>query len=194
MHAFLQPSSLADGRTIHVARAKPRPREAIPVVTREATKARAAALVYAANRLKPWARWARDHHESLGYPTVSAFYRAMQSSKVGIVSGHAEPYEYHDGDQKMIHYPTSADGRETRSLKPASVGDMPEPVAEVDRVVALLPPDPRAVLMAECFIDGPREERVRRTRWKSARYSVLWESALYGVYVGLMASTHGHAE
>lgn len=148
--------------------------------------ARDSALIYAENRLAPWAKWAKEHRQALGYPTISLLFKAMQMTKVGIIRGRAEPKADEHGE---IDYPINADGHETRSMRPPTVGEAPEAIAEVDVVVAGLPKDLHAVIIADYFTYGPIEARCRATRWKRARYSQLLESAKYAVFVSLASRT-----
>lgn len=154
----------------------------------ERTKARDSALIYAENRLAVWAKWAKDHRESIGYPTISTLYRAMATTKVGIVRGSAPlPREVGEGDERCVEYPINAEGSATRSLRPQTVGEIPEAIGEVDSVVAKLPKNLHKVIIADYFTYGPIEQRCKQTPWKRARYSQLLESAKYAVYVALMS-------
>jgi hypothetical protein len=183
MNALFEDHTLPDGRAIRVAKARPEVR-VIPIPPEVRTKARDGALIYAENRLSAWAKWAKEHRESLGYPTISTLFRAMQVTKVGIMRGSAEPEADEHG---QIHYPINADGHATRSMRPPSVGEIPEAIGEVDHIVAVLPRDLRLVLVADYFTYGAIEERCKRTRWRRARYSQLLEAAKYAVYVALRA-------
>jgi hypothetical protein len=184
LNAIFVEEELSSGVKIRVAKVRARAPVVEIVNDREPTKARAAALIYAENRLFPWAKWARENRAGLGYPTISLLYRAMQSSKVGIIRGTAYPRADEHGE---VNYPINADGRETRSFRPPAVEEVPEAIVEVDEVVARLPPDLHKVIIADFFTYGPIEVRCKQTRWKRARYSQLLESAKYAVYMGLMA-------
>lgn len=137
--------------------------------------ARAAALIYAENRLFPWAAWARNNRETLGLPTISMLYKAMKQRSKPV------------GRARDVHL--TARGNGTRSMQPITVGEVPEAVAEVDLVVARLPEDLHEVLVADFFTYGPIEVRCRATRWKRARYSQLLECAKYAVFASLMAKS-----
>jgi len=184
VNALMQVETLPDGRNIRVGRFKPVRAPAKEAEPKEPTKARAAALIYAENRLFPWARWARENREAIGLPTISLLYQAMQSSKIGVIRGSASPVADENG---IIHYPINADGRQTRSFRQTPVGEVPEAIVEVDMVVAKLPSDLHKVLIADFFTYGPIEVRCKQTPWRRARYSQLLESAKYAVYMGLMS-------
>lgn len=144
---------------------------------------RAAALVYAENRLFPWARWARENREKLGVPTVSLLYKAMQAKSVHLKKIPSNVIPLREG--------LTATGRETRSFRPTTVGEVPEAIVETDEAVGALPPDLHTVLIADFFTYGPIEIRCKKTRWKRARYSQLLESAKYAVFAHLMAKSVG---
>lgn len=154
------------------------------VVTPEKRRARDSALIYAENRLSVWSKWAKDHRHVLGYPTISLLYKAMQMTKIGVIRGFAEPRANYDNHGEVI-YPINADGTETRSMRPVAVGEVPEPIAEVDIIVARLPADLHRVVVADYFTYGPIEVRCKETPWRRARYSQLLESAKYAVFVAL---------
>ena len=135
------------------------------------TRARDSALVYAENRLVPWAKWAKEHRQALGFPTISLLYKAMRQKSVQMKNGEGEHL--------------TANGAQTLSFRPIAVGDIPQPIAEVDHVVATLPPDLHTVIIADYFTYGPIEVRCATTRWRRARYSQLLESAKYAVFVSL---------
>lgn len=160
---------------------------AMKYLGREKSRARDAALIYAENRLAPWAKWAKDHRQALGYPSVSLLFKAMRMTKVGIIRGRAEPEADEHGE---ITYPINANGHETRSMRPLTVGEVPEAIAEVDIVVAKLPKDLHTVIVADYFTYGPIEVRCKQTRWKRARYSQLLESAKYSVFAALASRTN----
>lgn len=154
-----------------------------PIVERPVSQARAAALIYAENRLFPWSKWARENREKLGVPTVSLLYKAMQSKSIPLRKVHANLIAQYSGLTAM--------GRETRSFRPESIGEVPEAIVETDEAVGALPPDLHTVIVADFFTVGPIEIRCKKTRWKRARYSQLLESAKYAVYAHLMAKTPG---
>lgn len=183
VNAVFQSETLSSGASIRVARFRAT-RNVVAELRPEPTKARAAALIYAENRLFPWAKWARENRETLGHPTISLLYQAMRSTKVGVIRGCATPTADEHG---VVHYPINADGRATRSFRATPVGEVPEAIVEVDGVVAQLPPDLHEVLVADFFTYGPIEVRCKATRWKRARYSQLLESAKYAVYMGLVS-------
>jgi hypothetical protein len=179
--------TLADGRQIKVIRSSPAPREAKHVSSPE----RDAALVHAEQRLSAWAQWARENRSSVGYPSISTLYRAMMTTKVGIIRGGsiADPRVVDRSAKSVeIAYANGAEGIETRSFKPMEVLDAPEEVMQVDRAVAQVPSKPRQVLIAHYFTYGPIEERCRKTPWKRARYLQLLEIARYSVYMALTMS------
>lgn len=175
---------LPSGVSIRVARATARVEAELPEPAPQRTRARDAALIYAENRLSPWAKWAREHRDAIGYPTISLLYKAMQSTKVGIIRGTAIPFADYDNHGEVV-YPVNADGSETRSMRPREVGEVPEAIAEVDVVVARLPRDLHTVIVADYFTYGPLDIRARQTPWKPARFRQLLEAAKYAVYVGL---------
>ncbi len=184
LNALLETEILPTGRAIRVRRAKalvPPIVEAEPA--REAAPEREAALIYAENRLSPWAKWAKQHRRNLGFPTISLLYRAMLTTKVGIMRGRAADPEV--DEEGNIIYPINADGHETRSFRPPSVGEIPEAIREVDLVVATmatLTPNLHRVIIAEYFTYGPMEERAKRTPWKLAQYRNLLKCAKYAVH------------
>jgi hypothetical protein len=190
LNALIDHESLSDGRKIRVARAKAPILATVEVLqVQPRTHARDSALIYAENRLSPWARWAKEHRCALGYPTISLLYQAMQRTRVGVMRGSAaDPKVDEDGN---VEYPLNADGHETRSYRPVSVGEIPEAIREVDVAVAALPRDLRLVVVAEYFTYGPMEQRCRQTRWKLARFRQLLESAKFAVYMALMAGRPG---
>jgi len=136
---------------------------------------RDAAILYAENRLSAWAKWARDHRSSLGYPTIATLYKAMRRKLVQMKSG---------GDATL-----TARGAESHSFRPANVDDPGEAIAEVDTVVAALPRDLHEVIIADYFTYGPIEVRCKATRWRRARYSQLLECAKYSVFAALVSRT-----
>lgn len=192
LHALLQPEVLSDGSSIRVARAK----SSTGAIEQEfrkpvnQSKARSSALIYAESRLVAWRDWARDNRGTLGYPTRSLLYQAMQSSKVGVIRGTAHPEErVEDDGQRVVHYPINADGKETRSSRPVElIGDPPAEIIEVDMIVARLPADLKQVIIADYFTPGPIEVRCKKTRWRRARFFQLLESAKYAVFVQLQSS------
>lgn len=144
---------------------------------------RAAALIFAENRLKPWADWARENRAGLGFPTISLLYKAMQMKWVEVKEKRAHVVApEHRGTGHL-----TARGKETRSMIPPTIGEVPEAIAEVDAVVAQLPPDLHEVIIADYFTYGSIEVRCKRTKWKRARFSQLLEAAKYCVYTGLLA-------
>jgi hypothetical protein len=189
MNTLVDIETLPDGKRIRVVRAKPQRKPTVVTVRMEGPRsaARDSALVYAESRLAPWAKWAQQHREQIGYPTISLLYKAMQVTKVGIIRGRAYPQADEHG---QVEYPINADGHETRSLRPREIGDVPEAIAEVDTAVAKVPQRPRLVLIADYFTYGPIEERCKRTPYKRARYFQLLEVAKYAVYVQLVALGH----
>lgn len=180
---------LPDGRTIRVARAKPVASISVEVAY-TTRRPRDSALIYAENRLYPWAKWAKENRDALGYPTISLLFKAMQITKIGIVRGAAYPVA---DEHCVVHYPINAEGRETRSLSPPATGEPPEAIAEVDMVVAKLPRDLHDVLIADFFTYGPIEVRCKVTRFRRARYSQLLEAAKYAVYAALSSRTDSMA-
>ena len=132
MNAIAELETLSDGRPIRVARARAAVPATIVRLEPEKRRARDSALIYAENRLAPWAKWARENRETLGYPTISLLYKAMWRTKIGVIRGHAEPTADEHG---VVHYPINADGRETRSFRPAAVDNPPEAIVEVSAVV-----------------------------------------------------------
>lgn len=180
-----QTEELYGGKKIPVARARSR-RPVVVTVRLESpvSKARDSALIYAEQRLAPWAKWAKENRLSLGCPTISLLYKAMQMTKIGIIRGTAYPIADQNG---VVHYPINAEGRETRSFRPPSIGEVPEIIAEVDEAVATVPEKPRKVLIADYFTYGPIEVRCKETPYKRARYMQLLESAKYSVYVALIS-------
>lgn len=143
---------------------------------------RASAVVYAEARLDAWATWAREHRAALGYPKVSMIYKVLRRKAMRLGSQVDLP-RVGMGDRPLGFL--TARGTETVSFKPREVGEVPEAIAEIDSVVATLPADLHAVLMADYFTQGPIEARARATPWKRARYSQLLECAKYAVYMAL---------
>ena len=141
---------------------------------------RAAELVYVEERLSAWAQWAKEHRDGLGYPSMSLLYRAMRE-RLGPVDAKRKALE--------ADRPLTAMGTETRVMREPKVGEIPDPVAEVDVVVSRLPHDLRVVICVDYFAYGPIEARAKKTRWKRARYSQLLESAKYAVYAALDSRT-----
>jgi hypothetical protein len=188
MNAMLETQILPGGISIGVVRGRPLPAIVIPP-ERKRTKERDAALIYSRNRLLAWSKWAKEHREQIGYPTVSLLYKAMQMTKVGIVRGTAYPRAVSGKDGKQhIEYPINADGHATRSLRPPTIGDVPIEFVEVDEAVAGVPSKPREVGIAHYFTYGPIEDRVKVTPYKRARYMQLLETFEYTVFVGLQVA------
>jgi hypothetical protein len=188
MNAMLETQILPGGISISVARGRPLP-PSIAEVPRERTKERDSALTYSRNRLLAWSKWAKEHREQIGCPTISLLYKAMQMTKVGIVRGTAYPRAISgkDGTQ-YIEYPINADGHATRSMRPPAIGEIPVEFEEVDKAVAQVPPKPREVGIAHYFTYGPIEDRVKQTPYKRARYLQLLETFEYSVFVALQAA------
>lgn len=194
MNAMLEIEQLSNGVPIRVARFRPRPGVVVEIKP-ERTKARDASLVYSRNRLLAWSKWAKEHREQIGYPTISLLYKAMQMTKVGIIRGTAYPRAVtgRDGLQH-IEYPINADGHATRSSRPPTVGEVPPEFVEVDAAVAEVPEKPRLVGIAHYFTYGPLEERVKVTPYKRARYMQLLETFEYAVFVALKAGASRDCE
>ena len=189
MNAAFETQILHGGVSISVARGRPLP-AAIVEVARERTKKRDSALTYSRNRLLAWSKWAKEHRDQIGYPTISLLYRAMQMTKVGIVRGTAYPRAVSDGNgAQHIEYPINADGHATRSMRPPTIGEVPSEFVEVDEAVAEVPAKPRQVGIAHYFTYGPIEERVKQTPYKRARYMQLLETFEYSVFVALKATS-----
>lgn len=136
------------------------------------TKKRDAALIYAENRLKPWAKWAADSGTTLSIPRESAFNRAMGMFRVGIQGGSTAG--------RLTAY-----GAETRRFRPLESGDPPDAVIEVECAVIHLPVRLKAVLNVEFFVYGPIEVKARALGMSRARYSSLLEAAKYSIFVML---------
>jgi len=187
MNAAFETQILAGGVAISVARGRP-VTPAFVAPPPERTKARDAALIYSRNRLLPWSKWMKENRHRLGIPTISLLYRAMQMTKVGIIRGTAYPRAVTGADGKQhIEYPINADGRETRSFRPITVGEIPVEYLEVDEAVAGVPEKPRSVGIVHYFTYGPIEDRVKETPYKRARYMQLLETFEYSVFVGLQS-------
>lgn len=143
---------------------------------------RSSAVVYAEVRLDAWAAWAREQRTALGYPKVSMIYKVLRRKAMRLGSQVDLPWV--EKNDRPLGFLT-ARGTETVSFKPRDVGEVPEAIAEIDAVVATLPDDLHAVLMADYFANGPIEVRASVTPWKRARYSQLLECAKYAVYMAL---------
>lgn len=184
MNAVMQVEGLSSGITIRVARASAARQPTVPIqeAAADRTPARDSALVYARNRLLAWSKWAKEHRQELGLPTVSALYKAMQMQKVGIVRGTAYPTADEHGD---VDYPINADGRETRSFRPITSAEIPEAFLEVERAVAKVPQRLRDVGVAYYFTYGPLEERVKKTGHRRTQFLHLLECFDYAVYIAL---------
>jgi len=148
-----------------------------------AKRARDLALIYAERRLAVWASWSRNNRESLGFPAVSMVYKAMRRRaervrREQIIGG------------AQIEPALTAFGIETKSRIPAVIGEPPEAVAEVERVVIAMRPDLYEVIMADYFTYGPIEVRCKQTQWCRARYLQLLEAAKYWTYAALSAAGH----
>jgi hypothetical protein len=145
------------------------------VATETRRPGRDAGLIYAENRLRAWAKWARHNRETLGYPTISLLYTAMRMRLVSAARGEGGAL--------------TANGRGTASHTPtADGGDECSIFVAVDTVVAKLPKDLHDVIIADYFTYGPIEVRCKKTRWRRARYSQLLECAKYSVFAALAAS------
>lgn len=184
---LMDTETLSDGRMIKVARAKPRIEVVVPApmpveVEEEPKRQRAVAVVYAENRLRPWRDWIREHRQNLGYPTISLLYKAMRRKAIRLRTMADEVKVDDDGNPVGL---LTAMGKETLSMRPASVGECSDAIAETDQVVAELPEDLHRVIIADYLTYGGIEIRCRATPWKRARYSQLLECAKYAVYQGL---------
>jgi hypothetical protein len=142
------------------------------------TRKRSDALVYAESRLTEWSRWCKESRHELGYPSMSTLYRAMRE-KITPVGKRI----------KRDRPELTARGTETRVFVEPTVGEPPDPVAEVETIVNRLPGDLRLVVTTDYFAYGPIEEKAKKTPWKRARYSQLLEAAKYAVYVALDSRT-----
>lgn len=184
LNAIMQVEELSNGVSIRVGRFSARREPTIPTpdASPNRTKERDSALVYARNRLLAWSKWAKEHRRDLGYPTISALYRAIQSQKIGIKRGTAYPTADEHG---VVDYPINADGRETRSFRPITSADIPEAFLEVERAVAKVPRRLNEVGTAYYFTYGSLEERVKETNYKRAQFLHLLECFDYAVYIGL---------
>lgn len=76
-------------------------------------------------RLLAWGRWAKRMSDHLGYPRTSGIARMIEMAKV------FKPAEK-SGE-------VTAQGKQTRVMRPLTVDDAPVDVMEVDRIVARLP-------------------------------------------------------
>lgn len=138
-------------------------------------RVRDASLLMAERRLTIWAAWAKQHRQVLGYPTVSSLFRAMMDCKRSKMHDMAEMAE-----GKII----TAQGKQALSFREDATF-VPEPIAEVDAVVARLPRPLERVITANYFTYGPIEVRAKAAGLKRARFFQLLESAKYSVWVGL---------
>lgn len=138
-------------------------------------RARDASLVMADKRLATWSEWAKQNRQVLGYPTISSLFRVMMDSKRSKMHDMAEMAE-----GKMI----TAQGKQALSFREEATF-VPEPIAEVDSVVARLPRPLERVITANYFTYGPIEVRAKAAGLKRARFFQLLESAKYSVWVGL---------
>lgn len=138
-------------------------------------KVRDAALVMADKRLAAWSDWAKSNRQVLGYPTISSLFRAMMECK------RAKMPDMADMAEGKIR---TAQGHQTPSFREDAVF-VPEPIAEVDAVVARLPRPLERVITANYFTYGPIEVRAKAAGLKRARFFQLLESAKYAVWVGL---------
>lgn len=150
---------------------------------------RSTAVLYAEKRLSDWAKWARDHREGLGYPTISTLYKAMKER----LEPGKEAWKVPKVKPNELPPLLTAMGKETRSYLPPTIDDAPEAVMEVDAVVVKLPKDLHEVIIADYFTYGPIEVRAKKTRWKRARYSQLLECAKYSVFAALDSRTPSDA-
>jgi hypothetical protein len=177
---------LSNGRRIRVVSSSPAPREESFEASRDPVLGRVDSL------LRTFARWAQQNRSALGYPTISTLFRAMLTTKVGIVRGGTLP------DPKVVDaiadivqviYANAASGSETRSFKPREVMDAPEIMMQVDHAWAQLTGKLRRVMAAHYFVHGTIEERCRKTSYKRARYLQLVECAQYAIYAALITTT-----
>jgi hypothetical protein len=127
------------------------------------TAHRAARLSHADTRLMAWARWAKQHPESLGYPRLSIIYKVMRrhAKRLGAVRTSLEA---------RIRGLT-ARGTETRSLRPRTVGEVPVAINEVDRIVAALDPTQKKIIHIEYLLpEYPEEAKAAEARMYTAEY------------------------
>lgn len=134
------------------------------------------ALAYADKRLDAWSAWVKRHRDHLGLPRQSSIQRAIETSKVGVLFEQIEEMSKH-----------TALGKETRTFHVRGV-EIPEPLAEVDSVVARQPEPLRKVIAANYFTYGPIEVRAKESGYKLSRFTQLLESAKYAVWAGLQRS------
>jgi hypothetical protein len=139
---------------------------------------RDAELVIAERRLSAWAAWAKQHRQVLGFPTISSLFRVMMDSKRVLLPNMAEMAEGH-----LI----TAQGKQTENFREESVF-VPEPIAEIDAVVARLPRPLERVITANYFTYGPIEVRAKAADLKPSRFNQLLQAAKYCVWTGLNAS------
>ncbi len=144
-----------------------------------APRRRDTGMVYAEARLDAWASWTRSNRERLGCPTISILYKAMQHARRATA------------EERAIAGHVTAQGQQTQVMRRYDENFIPEPVAEVDSVVAKLPRPLHKVIVANYFTYGAIEVRAKAAGMKRARFSQLLEAARYSVFVGLDALTPG---
>lgn len=109
-------------------------------------------------RLTAWADWSRTRQQPrLGYPRASSIARAIE-------------YGPH-GAPTASHY---------------QLTECPEPVAEVDRIVARLPETHRRAIVAHYTgADEPREVRARMARLPLHRFTSVLDTARWSIRFAL---------
>ena|ERR1700683_5602841 len=135
-------------------------------------KQRDAALVIIDKRLDVWATWAKSHRQGLGYPTISSLFLVMMDSRRKLL-------------EDLVEIHITAQGKETRDFRDSENLHIPEPISEIDHVVARLPRPLERVITANYFTYGPIEVRANAAGLKRARFSQLLEAAKYSIWVGL---------
>lgn len=151
----------------------------VPLDSEHQKKKRDTELLIAERRLSAWADWAKQHRQVLGYPTISSLFRVMMDSRRVLLPDMAEMAE-----GRLL----TAQGKQTQNFREDSVF-IPEPIAEVDAVVARLPRPLERVITANYFTYGPIEVRAKAAGLKQSRFNQLLQAAKYCVWTGLTAGT-----
>lgn len=126
-------------------------------MSRESLRALDSELRIVDERLTAWADWSRDHQPHLGYPRASSIARAIEYGPHGRPSGSTF--------QRI---------------------ECPEPIAQVDRIVAQLPDAHRRAIIAHYFgTDLPREVRVRRAQMSSSTFARALEIGRWSIRFAL---------
>lgn len=148
------------------------------IYPRESTQSdqRSSAVVYAEVRLDAWATWAREYRGALGYPKVSMIYKVLRRKSMRLGGFVERPCL---GKEDRPIGLLTAKGSETVSFKPREVGDVPEAIAQIDRVVATMDRVLRRIIQIEYLTssDLATEQKALTAGMQTSQYRTLLRKA-----------------